>query len=100
MNSEKVIMETKSFEDNMELMEKARSGNKEALDKLVEVNLPLVSAISKKFLNRGYEYDDIFQIGCIGLVKAINNFETKYKCKILNLCSSYDNGRNKEILKG
>ncbi len=49
MNSEKVIMETKSFEDNMELMEKARSGNKEALDKLVEVNLPLVSAISKNF---------------------------------------------------
>ncbi len=40
MSSEKVIMETKSFEDNMELMEEARSGNKQALDKLVEVNLP------------------------------------------------------------
>jgi len=81
MNSEKVIMETKSFEDNMELMEEARSGNKQALDKLVEVNLPLVSAISKKFLNRGYEYDNIFQIGCIGLVKAINNFDENFNVK-------------------
>ncbi|NEZ45615.1 RNA polymerase sporulation sigma factor SigF [Clostridium niameyense] len=81
MNSENVIKDNKTFEDNIELIEKARNGNKDALDKLVEVNLPLVSAISKKFLNRGYEYDDIFQIGCMGLVKAINNFELKYNVK-------------------
>lgn len=81
MNSENVIKDNKTFEDNIELIEKARNGNKDALDKLVEVNMPLVSAISKKFLNRGYEYDDIFQIGCMGLVKAINNFEFKYNVK-------------------
>jgi len=43
--------------------------------------LPLVSSISKKFLNRGYDYEDIFQIGSIGLVKAINNFDLNYNVK-------------------
>ncbi len=99
MNSEKVSMETKSFEDNMELMKKARCGSKEALDKLVEVNLPLVSAISKKFLNRGYEYDDIFQIGCIGLVKAINNFETKYNVKFSTYAVPMIMGEIKRFLR-
>ncbi|MBS5951542.1 MAG: RNA polymerase sporulation sigma factor SigF, partial [Clostridium sp.] len=46
-----------------------------------EMNLPLVSSISKKFLNRGYDYEDIFQIGSIGLVKAINNFDDKFNVK-------------------
>ena len=48
---------------------------------MIEMNLPLVSSLSKKFLNRGYEYDDIFQIGCIGLVKAIKNFDDKFNVK-------------------
>jgi RNA polymerase sporulation-specific sigma factor len=47
----------------------------------VKLNLPLVSAISKKFLNRGYEYEDIFQIGCMGLMKAVNNFDPGYNVK-------------------
>lgn len=70
-----------SSENSVELIRHAQSGDKEALNKLVKLNLPLVSAISKKFLNRGYEYEDIFQIGCIGLVKAINNFDEKYNVK-------------------
>jgi len=69
---------TYKYEENLDLIKKAKSGDKEALDKLIENNLPLVSSISKKFLNRGYEYDDIFQIGCMGLVKAVNNFDEKY----------------------
>lgn len=69
------------YENNLTLIEQARNGDKEALNKLVETNLPLVSAISKKFLNRGYEYEDIYQIGCMGLVKAINNFNTDYEVK-------------------
>ncbi|GLC28656.1 RNA polymerase sporulation sigma factor SigF [Clostridium omnivorum] len=70
-----------NYEDNVELIEIARTGDKEALDKLIQVNLPLVSAISKKFLNRGYEYEDIFQIGCMGLVKAVNNFNPSFNVK-------------------
>lgn len=70
-----------NYEDNLELLEIARTGNKSALDKLIQMNLPLVSAISKKFLNRGYEYEDIFQIGCMGLVKAVNNFNPQFNVK-------------------
>ena len=45
------------------------------------MNLPLVSSISKKFLNRGYDYEDIYQIGSIGLVKAIKNFDNSFNVK-------------------
>lgn len=69
------------YENNLELIEKARGGDKEALDELIQQNLPLVSAISKKFLNRGYDYEDIFQIGSIGLIKAFNNFDTSYNVR-------------------
>lgn len=81
MDQKNVRKNSYSYEDNMQLIQMARNGEPGALDVLVEMNLPLVSSISKKFLNRGYEYDDIFQIGCIGLVKAINNFDTKYNVK-------------------
>ncbi len=67
-----------NYEINLELIKKAKLGDKKALDELVEKNLPLVTAISKKFLNRGYEYEDIFQIGSMGLIKAINNFDASY----------------------
>ena len=43
--------------------------------------MPLVTSISKKFTNRGYEYEDIYQIGCMGLVKSIKNFDEKYNVK-------------------
>lgn len=70
-----------NYDDNKELIKRAKDGDNAALDYLTEMNLPLVSSISKKFLNRGYEYDDIFQIGCIGLVKAINNFDENFNVK-------------------
>lgn len=69
------------YEENIGLIALAQKGDKEALDRLVEINLPLVSAISKKFLNRGYEYEDIFQIGSMGLVKAVNNFNIRFNVK-------------------
>jgi len=69
------------YEDNLELINMAKNGDKEALNKITEKNLPLVTSICKKFLNRGYEYEDLFQIGCIGLVKAVNNFDPKFNVK-------------------
>lgn len=69
------------YEDNLELLKLAKDGDENALNVLVELNMPLVTNISKKFLNRGYEYDDIFQIGCIGLVKAVKNFNFEFNVK-------------------
>ncbi|WP_055071288.1 RNA polymerase sporulation sigma factor SigF [Clostridium massiliamazoniense] len=69
------------YNDNKLLVELAKKGDKEAMNTLVEINTPLVSSLCKKFLNRGYEYEDIFQLGCMGLVKAINNFDSSYDVK-------------------
>ena len=70
-----------SYEDNSELLPLAKAGDEEAMNRLIEANLPLVTSISKKFINRGYDYEDIYQIGCMGLVKAIKNFDDKYNVK-------------------
>ncbi|GAA0718450.1 RNA polymerase sporulation sigma factor SigF [Clostridium malenominatum] len=81
MSEERVKNATYDYDDNVELIKKARNGDKDALNYLVEMNLPLVSSVSKKFLNRGYEYEDIYQIGSMGLIKAINNFDSSYGVK-------------------
>ncbi|SHI38680.1 RNA polymerase sporulation-specific sigma factor [Clostridium cavendishii DSM 21758] len=70
-----------NYNDNTELIILAKQGDKFAMNKLIEVNSPLVSSISKKFINRGYDYEDIYQIGSIGLVKAINNFDPSFNTK-------------------
>ena len=81
MKNGNVRKEDFNYNDNSQLILLAKDGDKDAMNILIEMNLPLVSSISKKFLNRGYDYEDIFQIGSIGLVKAIKNFDNKYNVK-------------------
>jgi RNA polymerase sporulation-specific sigma factor len=87
------------YEDNLELIQLFQNGDKYALEVLIELNLPLVSAISKKFLNRGYEYEDIFQIGSMGLVKAVNNFDNKYNVKFSTYAVPMIMGEIKRFLR-
>lgn len=70
-----------NYDKNTTLIVMAKEGNKEAMNNLIEVNTPLVSSICKRFTNRGYDYEDIFQIGSMGLVKAINNFNDSFNVK-------------------
>ncbi|URZ00168.1 RNA polymerase sigma-F factor [Clostridium felsineum] len=91
--------EEHNYNDNEKLIKSVQEGNKEALNKIIENNLPLVSAISRKFLNRGYEYDDIFQIGCMGLVKAVNNFNSEYKVKFSTYAVPMIMGEIKRFLR-
>ncbi len=63
------------------LIIKAKAGDKQAQTILVEKNVGLVWSIVKRFQNRGYEIDDLFQIGSIGLIKAINKFDASYDVK-------------------
>lgn len=81
MEKENLKREDYNYDENPKLLLLAKQGDNDAMNRLIEMNLPLVSSISKKFLNRGYDYEDIFQIGSIGLVKAINNFDLNYKVK-------------------
>jgi len=56
----------------------SQQGNLEARNQLVEMNLPLVHSIAKRFIDRGLEYDDLLQIGALGLLKAIKDFDLEY----------------------
>lgn len=67
--------------DNNELLRLAQEGDKEARDKLVQDNIGLVWSIVKRFGNRGYELEDLFQIGCIGLIKAVDKFDNSFEVK-------------------
>lgn len=59
------------------LLEKAQAGDKAARDELIRGNLRLVLSVIQKFIGRGDNVDDLFQVGCIGLIKAIDNFDYK-----------------------
>jgi len=67
--------------ETLELVKKAKSGDKQAQSILVERNVGLVWSIVKRFQNRGYDIEDIYQIGCIGLIKAINKFDDSFDVK-------------------
>ena len=58
------------------LLRRAAGGDKQARDELIRGNLRLVLSVIQKFSNRGENADDLFQVGCIGLIKAIDNFNT------------------------
>jgi len=65
-------------DQNLELFKKMREGDPFARDDLINGNLKLVLSILKKFNNKVDNLDDLFQVGCLGLVKAIDNFDTSY----------------------
>ena len=88
-----------NYDDNSQLLPLAKSGDDVAMNRLIEMNLPLVSSLSKKFLNRGYDYEDIFQIGCIGLVKAIKNFDASYNVKFSTYAVPMIAGEIKRFLR-
>ncbi|MEG1609402.1 MAG: SigB/SigF/SigG family RNA polymerase sigma factor [Clostridia bacterium] len=63
------------------LLEKARLGDEESKKLLIVNNMPLIKSIAKRYRNRNIEYDDLLQLGALGIVKAINNFDVTYNVK-------------------
>lgn len=61
-----------------ELIAKSQAGDANARELLVNSNIRLVWSVVQRFINRGYEADDLFQIGCIGLLKAVDKFDLSY----------------------
>ena len=62
-------------EEAQALLERAKAGDKAAREELISGNLRLVLSVIQKFSGRGENVDDLFQVGCIGLIKAIDNFD-------------------------
>ena len=70
-------LQTLSNAEMMRLIERSQQGDMEARSRLVEGNLKLVLSVVQRFLSRGENPDDLFQVGCIGLIKAIDNFDAE-----------------------
>ena len=64
--------------DTLTLIKQAHKGDKASRDKVLTENTALIWSIVRRFLNRGYEGEDLFQIGCIGMLKAIDRFDVNY----------------------
>ena len=76
-SSLKVLKEDKK----LELIIRAHNGDKSARDEMIQGNLKLVLSVIQRFSNRGEPLDDLFQVGCMGLIKAIDNFNTDLQVK-------------------
>ena len=71
-------MSAEAHQSNRDLLKRAQAGETQARELLVSENIALVKHIVKRFLGRGADYDDLFQYGCIGLVKAIDRFNCDF----------------------
>ncbi|MDR0314423.1 MAG: RNA polymerase sporulation sigma factor SigG [Oscillospiraceae bacterium] len=67
--------------EKMELMKRSKQGDKRAREELISGNLRLVLSVVQRFTNRGENLDDLFQVGCIGLIKSIDNFDVTQNVK-------------------
>jgi RNA polymerase sigma-E/F/G factor len=87
------------MEHTIALILKSHQGDKEARDMLVEENMGLVWSIVKRFAGRGYEQEDLFQIGSIGLIKAIDKFDISYEVKFSTYAVPMISGEIKRFLR-
>ena len=87
------------MDETLILIGKAHQGDKVARDLLVEQNTGLVWSIVRRFLNRGVEAEDLFQIGSIGLMKAIDKFDTSYEVRFSTYAVPMITGEIKRFLR-
>jgi len=85
--------------DTLELIKLSQEGNKEARDRVVTENVGLVWSIVRRFANRGHDMEDLFQIGSIGLIKAIDKFDTSYEVKFSTYAVPMITGEIKRFLR-
>lgn len=87
------------MENNLELLLQAKNGDDSAKEKLVEQNLGLVWSVARRFTGRGYDIEDLFQIGCIGLIKCIDKFSFEYQVKFSTYAVPLIQGEIKRFLR-
>ena len=77
------------YETNTEDIIKAQQKSEEAMEKIITNNSGLVWSIVNRFLNRGYSKEELYQIGCIGLIKAVQRFDVKFEVRISTFAVPY-----------
>lgn len=87
------------MEETAVLIERSQAGDKAARETLIEENLGLVRHIVKRFAGRGYDMEDLFQIGCIGLMKSIDKFDLNYEVRFSTYAVPMIQGEIKRFLR-
>ena len=87
------------FENSTEDILDAQNGNSDTMAKLIENNNGLIWSIVKRFKDRGYELEDLYQIGCIGFIKAIKRFDTSFEVKLSTYAVPYILGELKRFIR-
>ena len=82
-----------------ELFIRIKQGDENARTEFIKGNLRLVLSVIQRFYGRGEKADDLFQVGCIGLIKAIDNFDINQDVQFSTYRSTYDNRRSKKIFE-
>lgn len=88
-----------SNEETNELVSLAKNGDELAKEKLITVNSPLIKSVIKRYLNKGIEYDDLYQLGALGFVKAIKNYDSTYNVKFTTYAVPMIAGEIKRFLR-
>lgn len=86
-------------ENCVESIVKAQNGDKDEMAKLVENNQGLIWNIAKRFLGRGYDKEDIYQIACMGFIKSIRRFDVSFEVKLSTYAVPYILGEIKKFLR-
>ena len=85
--------------DFLEKILNAQNGDKDAMAELVQENQGLIWNIAKRFLGRGYDKEDIYQIGCMGFIKAIRRFDASFDVRLSTYAVPYILGEIKKFLR-
>lgn len=87
------------MEHTLALIQLAHEGDKEARDTIIQENMGLVWSIAKRFQNRGVDMEDLFQIGCIGLMKSVDKFDTSFDVRFSTYAVPMITGEIKRFLR-
>jgi len=87
------------YENDIKLIESAQNGNKEDMTKLIEDNNGLIWSIVRRFGGRGYDIEDLYQIGSIGFIKAIQRFDTSFEVRLSTYAVPYILGEIKRYIR-
>jgi len=88
-----------TIEETNVLVKNAKEGDEEAKERLIQGNFPLIKSIVKTYQNKGVDYDDLYQIGCVGFLKAINNFNEDFDVKFSTYAVPMIAGEIKRFLR-
>lgn len=87
------------MKDERYLINQVQSGNMEAMEELIKENNGLIWSIVRRFLGRGYEVEDLYQLGCIGFIKSIKRFDISFDYKMSTFAVPYILGEIKKFIR-